>query len=246
MHLTSNKEYEIILERDVDVSTLNDKEYIVKFAIEGFAGDLAPHSQKVEKEYELPIDVHLTSNKEYLIYYQTEANTAINSDPQKIEKEIPSIGTKFDNSVGISESIEKEYHLLVDVVPDNITEYIVQQELDGANAAVGAPAGPITSTYGEQQIIVFALSPISSLQDITFDTEYLTTVDVWSKITGTVNVSSNVVFGTGTTFLSDFIEDTPIIIDNTEKFIVKNVANNVYMELNVPSQSSYTDVYAYR
>ena len=190
--------------------------------------------------------MHLTSNKEYLIYYQTEANTAINSDPQKIEKEIPSIGTKFDNSVGISESIEKEYHLLVDVVPDNITEYIVQQELDGANAAVGAPAGPITSTYGEQQIIVFALSPISSLQDITFDTEYLTTVDVWSKITGTVNVSSNVVFGTGTTFLSDFIEDTPIIIDNTEKFIVKNVANNVYMELNVPSQSSYTDVYAYR
>ena len=246
VHITSNKEYEIILERDVDVSTLNDKEYIVKFAIEGFAGDLAPHSQKVEKEYELPIDVHITSNKEYLIYYQTEANTAINSDPQKIEKEIPSIGTKFDNSVGISESIEKEYHLLVDVVPDNITEYIVQQELDGANAAVGAPAGPITSTYGEQQIIVFALSPISSLQDITFDTEYLTTVDVWSKITGTVNVSSNVVFGTGTTFLSDFIEDTPIIIDNTEKFIVKNVANNVYMELNVPSQSSYTDVYAYR
>jgi hypothetical protein len=246
VHITSNKEYEIILERDVDVSTLNDKEYIIKFAIEGFAGDLAPHSQKVEKEYELPIDVHITSNKEYLIYYQTEANTAINSDPQKIEKEIPSIGTKFDNSVGISESIEKEYHLLVDVVPDNITEYIVQQELDGANAAVGAPAGPITSTYGEQQIIVFALSPISSLQDITFDTEYLTTVDVWSKITGTVNVSSNVVFGTGTTFLSDFIEDTPIVIDNTEKFVVKSVANNVYMELNVPSQSSYTDVYAYR
>ena len=163
-----------------------------------------------------------------------------------IEKEIPSIGTKLDNSVGISESIEKEYHLLVDVVPDNVTEYIVQSELDSVNVAVSAPSGPITSSYGEQQIIVFALSPISSLQDITFDTEYLTTVDVLSRITGTVNVSSNVVWGTGTTFLSDFIEDIPIVIDNVEKFIVKSVANNEYMELNVPSQSSYTDVYAYR
>ena len=186
-----------------------------------------------ELNLEIPVDVAIEKHTEYNIEYQTYGDvSAVGPDQQSLEKEI---------------------QINIDAITEKAAEYIVVTEIDVVNSEVTVPQGPITSTYGRQQIIVFAVDQISSIQDRTFDTEYLTTVDIWRRITGTVNVLSyplssvsNIVFGTGgTTFLSEFIEDSPITIEN-EKFLVKSVANNEYMELKVPAQTNYVNVYAYR
>jgi hypothetical protein len=101
-------------------------------------------------------------------------------------------------------------------------------------------------TFGELKISLLAADPISTYQNKTFE-------DIWStrvftsqqKIVGTVTSSGTDIYGTGTSFDTDFSVGDYLII-NTEKFIITNIANSSFMEINVIPTGSYTDSVAYR
>jgi len=57
--------------------------------------------------------------------------------------------------------------------------------------------------------------------------------------------SNTSVFGTNTEFLSDFREGGTLLTD-TEKFFVRYLANNQYLEINVNPEENYNDVSVYR
>jgi hypothetical protein len=101
-------------------------------------------------------------------------------------------------------------------------------------------------TFGELKISALASELISTYQNKTFE-------DVWStrvfttqqKIAGTVTSSGTDIYGTGTSFDTDFSVGDFVVI-NTEKFIITNIANSSFMEINVIPTGSYTDSAAYR
>jgi hypothetical protein len=57
--------------------------------------------------------------------------------------------------------------------------------------------------------------------------------------------SNTSVFGTNTEFTIDYLVNESIITD-TEKFLVTNVSNNTYLEINVNPEENYNDVSIYR
>jgi hypothetical protein len=65
------------------------------------------------------------------------------------------------------------------------------------------------------------------------------------KITGTISTLDKYVIGTETNFDIIFAENDSIII-NGEKFLVKDVANSEYLEVNVTPAENYNNVSAYR
>lgn len=106
------------------------------------------------------------------------------------------------------------------------------------------------TTYGDLIIANYANTLISEWQSLQFDSIFtaepitLSDYNKLIKIAGTVSVAANVVIGTGTDFSNTFSIDDSIVV-NDEKFVVKNVANSTYLEINVNSVGSYSNVYAY-
>jgi hypothetical protein len=101
-------------------------------------------------------------------------------------------------------------------------------------------------TFGETKISTLATTPISTYQNRTFE-DILSTrvITTQQKIVGTVTSSGTDIYGTGTSFNTDFSVGDFLII-NTEKFIITSIANSSFMEINVLPQGSYTDSVAYR
>jgi len=66
-----------------------------------------------------------------------------------------------------------------------------------------------------------------------------------TKITGTVTFLGTSVFGSNTEFLNDFFVNDSIIV-NGEKFVVKDVSNSQFLEVNVEPSENYDSVSAYR
>jgi hypothetical protein len=101
-------------------------------------------------------------------------------------------------------------------------------------------------TFGETKISTLATTPISTYQNRRFEDVLSTRViTTQQKIVGTVTSSGTDIYGTGTSFNTDFSVGDFLII-NTEKFIITSIANSSFMEINVLPQGSYTDSVAYR
>jgi hypothetical protein len=76
------------------------------------------------------------------------------------------------------------------------------------------------------------------------DGTYCADVSYHNPNTGTSNAYNNGL-ATGTNFTEDFkVRD--YIISGNEKFIITDIANSNYMEINVSASQNYTDVPAYR
>jgi hypothetical protein len=88
----------------------------------------------------------------------------------------------------------------------------------------------IALEFGESRIEQFSGDPIESYENATFEDS-----------TG-ANTS---VIGTNTEFIVDFRVGGTLITD-TEKFLVTNIANNEYLEVNVNPEENYIDASVYR
>ena len=102
-------------------------------------------------------------------------------------------------------------------------------------------------TLGEETMENTVIGFFLQEQGITFNDIYSTGRNIAKnkKIPGTVNVTGKTIVGTGTNFTENFFIDDYIIIES-EKFIIKQVSNSTYMEVNVTANTNYTDVPAYR
>jgi hypothetical protein len=212
----------IIIEKPIDLTGEEHTEYNLQIPLETNT-EITTVSNEYSRKIQYDANTNINTIEEYLIQIPLHQNVSIDStiDQLKVQYEILANNEFF--------------------VP--ILERVVSPVAQSANAATNY-IGPFVGTYGDARISEFASATISSLASITFDTEILKSIRTLSRISGTVNVSSNIVFGTGTTFTSDFSPGSYFVVEN-EKFIVLSVANSTYMELNVPAQTTYTNVFAY-
>jgi hypothetical protein len=119
-----------------------------------------------------------------------------------------------------------------------------------ANTAFSLVPQDVPLYWGNQPISVASSNAISDLSSIKFNTTFnvvdYNAVETELKITGTVSVYSNtVIFGSGTTFTTDFANGDYLIV-GSDKFVVDSVIDNTTLQIKVAPQTTYISQNAYK
>lgn len=199
----------------------------IKQILSFFSGASNPIYHSMEKNIELaPYNVGDGQ-------IEREINIEIAPEVQNVE-----VSTKTEIDKNISQSANVSF---IDTDSSRKIDLIPKLDIQAFN-----PFRVSIANFSDLPISFLESEQISSYLNTRFDTEFFNrTVFVNEKITGTVTVSGTVVSGNGTTFDTDFAADDSIIIDS-EKFIVKSVANSEYMTINVTPSGTYSNVSAYK
>ena len=156
----------------------------------------------------------------------------------------------FEN---LSSSISAEY---VNKIPTDINLFSEQNfvginkvESEIASLAKVQDFNPFrnnTITYGDTTIATLANRPIQDEQNKTFESEFgQKSVTKNVKISGTITISGNSVIGTGTSFTSDYSNNSSLIV-GSEKFIITGISNTEFMTINVNPAGTYSGASAYK
>jgi hypothetical protein len=156
----------------------------------------------------------------------------------------------FEN---LSSSISAEY---INKIPTDINLFSEQNfvginkvESEIASLAKVQDFNPFrnnTITYGDTTIATLANRPIQDEQNKTFESEFgQKSVTKNVKISGTITISGNSVIGTGTSFTSDYSNNSSLIV-GSEKFIITGISNTEFMTINVNPAGTYSGASAYK
>lgn len=127
----------------------------------------------------------------------------------------------------------------------SLSSYFECDVIGSANSAT-SPVDANVTTFSNALISSFKNLAISSYANNAFSDEYFSNIKLYTKIIGTVSVSGNQVTGYSTSFNTDYSVGSDLIVGSQEKFIVSSISNNTFLTLNVPAESSYANVTAYK
>lgn len=185
---------------------------------------------------------------EYLI---SQLQVKANYDSTKIEVEIePAVAQDILSYVESPRVIIAPKGVNpIDTTVSTQLENVVSVSPYGNTASALVPQD-VPIYWGNQPISVASSNTISEFSSIKFNSLYgqvdYNAVETELKITGTVSVYSNtVIFGSGTTFTTDFANGDYLIV-GTDKFVIDSVIDNTTMQIKVAPQTTYISQNAYK
>lgn len=152
---------------------------------------------------------------------------------------------------GTTETIVQVAPSKFDLITNSVPAKTVATYVMGANTVFSFKGGTQTIPLGSLPISDFSDQTFDDIGSLTFDGTGETISNAFSLLSrnvlanGTVTITGTSVVGTDTDFTSQFSINSSLIVGN-EKFIVTNIANSTFMEINVAATGSYSGSQAYR